>query len=219
GNGTFEEVALMSNVAVDGDGRAFAGMGTDFADYNNDGLPDIVVTDLANQMYALYQNSGDGSFAYVTYPSGLGQITRLHSGWGTRFFDVDNDGWKDLLVVQGHDLDTIELTSPNLRYREPMLLVRNTGKNFVDVSTTAGEVFQQSWAARGLAVGDIDNDGRVDAVVSLNEGPAYILHNETSSQNHWLTLQLIGHKSNHDAIGAEVKLLTEAGAQYATVTT
>lgn len=219
GNGRFEEVALMSNVAVDGDGRAFAGMGVDFADYNNDGLPDIVVTDLANQMYALYQNSGDGSFSYATYPSGLGQITRLHSGWGTRFFDVDNDGWKDLLVAQGHDLDTIEVTSPNLRYLEPMLLVRNTGKNFVDVSASAGEVFQQAWASRGLAIGDIDNDGRVDAVVSTNDGPAHILHNETVSQNHWLTLQVIGHKSNRDAIGAEVKLSTSSGAQYATVST
>jgi hypothetical protein len=219
GNGTFEEVALINNAAVDGDGRAFAGMGVDFADYNNDGLPDVVITDLANQMYALYQNNGDGSFNYSTLTSGLGPMTRTHSGWGVRFFDYDNDGWKDLLIAQGHDLDTIQLTSPNLRYREPMLLARNTGQGFVDVSTGSGAVFQQAWAARGMAIGDIDNDGRMDAVVTTNDGPAYILHNETSNQNHWLMLRLIGHKSNRDAIGAEVKLVTSKGAQFATVTT
>ena len=209
GNGTFEEVALINNAAVDGDGRTFAGMGVDFADYNNDGLPDVVVTDLANQMYALYQNSGDGSFNYASLTSGLGQITRTHSGWGVRFFDYDNDGWKDLLIAQGHDLDTIQLTSPNLRYREPMLLARNTGQGFVDVSTDSGTVFKEAWAARGMAIGDIDNDGRIDAVVTTNDGPAYILHNETSNQNHWLALRLVGHKSNRDGIGARVEV--EAG--------
>src|SRR5216683_2435163 len=119
GDGTFEEVGLVSEVAVDIDGRTYAGMGVDFADYNNDGWPDIVVTDLANQRYALYQNNGDGTFTYMSSRSGLAGITLAHSGWGVRLFDFDNDGWKDLLVAQGHDLDTIELTNPNLRYREP----------------------------------------------------------------------------------------------------
>jgi hypothetical protein len=219
GDGTFEEIGLLASAAVDGDGRTFAGMGVDFADYNNDGLPDLIITDLANQMYALYQNSGDGLFNYATVPSGIGQMTRTHSGWGVRFFDYDNDGWKDLLIAQGHDLDTIQLTSPNLRYREPMLLVRNTGNGFVDVSASSGEVFLQAWAARGMAIGDIDNDGRVDAVVTTNDGPAYILHNESAAVNHWLTLLLIGHKSNRDAIGAELKLVTAKQSQYATVTT
>ena len=219
GNGTFEEVGLMSNTAVDGDGRAFAGMGVDFADYNNDGLPDLIVTDLANQMYALFRNNGDGTFDYASNTSGVGPITRPHSGWGVRFLDYDNDGWKDLLIAQGHDLDTIQLTSPNLRYREPMLLARNTGHGFVDVSADSGQVFQQAWAARGMAIGDIDNDGRLDAVVTTNDGPAYILHNETATQNHWLKLLLVGHKSNRDAIGAEIKLITAKGAQFAVVTT
>ena len=219
GDGTFEEVALVSGVAVDGEGHTYAGMGVDFADYNNDGKPDLVVTDLANQMYALYRNNGDGTFTYDSYPSGIGRMTMTHSGWGIRFLDYDNDGWKDLLITQGHDLDTIELTFPNLRYREPMLLARNTGKGFVDVSANAGAVFHQAWVGRGLAIGDIDNDGRLDAVVTTNDGPAYILHNETSTQNHWLTLKLVGHKSNRDAIGAEVKVVTKIGAQFATVTT
>jgi len=219
GDGTFEEVGLVSGVAVDGEGHAFAGMGVDFADYNNDGLPDLVITDLANQMYALYRNNGDGTFTYESYPSGIGRISMAHSGWGVRFLDFDNDGWKDLLVAQGHDLDTIELTYPNLRYREPMLLARNTGHSFEDVSAEAGSVFREAWVGRGLAIGDIDNDGRQDAVVTINDGPLYVLHNATSTPNHWLILKLVGHKSNRDAIGAEVRVVTGRITQIATVTT
>jgi enediyne biosynthesis protein E4 len=219
GNGTFEDVALDSQVAVDMDGRTYAGMGVDFADYNNDGWPDLVVTDLANQRYALYQNSGDGTFNYVSQAAGLGQITLAHSGWGVRFFDYDNDGWKDLLIAQGHDLDTIELNYPNLRYREPILLARNTGKSFVDVSAQSGGVFRQPWVARGMAIGDLDNDGRLDAVITTNDGPVHVLHNETPTSNHWLLLKLVGHTSNRDAIGAAVTLVTATGSQYATVST
>jgi hypothetical protein len=219
GNGTFEDLGLVSEVAVDIDGRTYAGMGVDFADYNNDGWPDLVVTDLANQRYALYQNSGDGSFNYVSLAAGLGQMTLTHSGWGVRFFDYDNDGWKDLLIAQGHDLDTIELNFPNLRYREPILLARNTGRGFVDVSAQSGGVFAQPWVARGMAIGDLDNDGRVDAVITTNDGPVHVLHNETSTSNHWLLLKLVGHTSNRDAIGAEVRLVTAQGSQYATVST
>jgi hypothetical protein len=219
GDGTFEEVALESGVAVDGEGRTFAGMGVDFADYNNDGLADLVVTDLASQMYALYRNNGDRTFTYESYPSGLGRMTVGHSGWGVRFLDYDNDGWKDLLIAQGHDLDTIELTRPNLRYREPMLLARNTGRSFEDVSSEAGSVFREAWVGRGMAIGDIDNDGRVDAVVTTNDGPLYVLHNATPTPNHWLILKLVGHRSNRDAIGAEVRVVTGKVAQVATVTT
>jgi len=219
GDGTFEEVGLFSQVAADGDGRTYAGMGVDFADYNNDGKPDLVITDLANQRYALYENDGEGLFSYATITSGLGQVTMPHSGWGVRFIDYDNDGWKDLLVAQGHDLDTVELTSPNLHYREPMSLIRNTGTSFVDVSAESGPVFQQPWVARGLAIGDIDNDGRIDAVVTTNDGGLHILHNETATTNHWLTLKLVGHRSNRDAIGAEVKLKSPAAIQLVTVTT
>src|SRR5712664_2686261 len=162
GDATFEEVGLLSQVAVDGDGRTYAGMGVDFADYNNDGWPDLIITDLANQRYALYKNNGDASFAYSTFSTGLGRITMLHSGWGARFFDYDNDGWKDLIIAQGHDLDTVEINYPNLHYKEPMLLLHNTGNAFIDVSAQAGPSFQEPWLGRGLAIGDIDNDGRVD---------------------------------------------------------
>ncbi len=219
GNGTFEETGLTAEMAVDGDGRTYAGMGIDFQDYNNDGLPDLVITNLANQKYALYRNNGDGSFTYDTYVSGMARMTLLHSGWGIRFLDYDNDGLKDILIAQGHDLDTVELSSPQIHYREPMLLARNTGKGFVDVSGVSGAVFQQPWVSRGLAVGDLDNDGRIDAVVNTNDGEAHVLHNETVTKNHWLILNLVGHKSNRDGIGAEIKVTTSKGTQLVMVTT
>ena len=219
GDGTFEEVGLLAGVAVDGDGRTFAGMGVDFADYNNDGWPDLIVTDLANQRYALYENNGDGSFTYSSLSLGIGRMSMAHSGWGIRFFDYDNDGWKDLLIAQGHDLDTIEAKFPNLRYREPLLIAHNNGKSFTDVTKVSGGIFEQALVSRGLAIGDLDNDGRLDAVVTTNDGAAHILHNETPGENHWLLLKLVGYKSNRDAIGAEVKLTTKSGPQYVTVTT
>jgi len=220
GNGTFEEVGLEDEVSVDDDGHTYAGMGVDFSDYNNDGLPDIVVDDLANQKYAIYRNDGDNSFTYSSFTTGIARLTLLHSGWGTRFIDYDNDGWKDLLFAQGHDLDTIELSFPNLHYREPPLLLRNLdGKKFVDVSSLSGEVFQHRWVGRGLAVGDIDNDGLLDAVITENGGPAHILMNKTKTGNHWIGFKLIGHKSNRDGIGAVIKVTTSKGPQWYTVTT
>jgi enediyne biosynthesis protein E4 len=218
-DGVFEEIGLESEVAVNSEGQTYAGMGVDFADYDNDGWPDLVVTDLANQRYALYHNNRDTTFDYASFTSGLGAISMLHSGWSLRFMDYDNDGWKDLLIAQGHDLDTIEKTSPQLHYREPMMLLRNTGKKFADVSSISGDVFSQAWVGRGMAIGDIDNDGRIDAVVSTNGGSAHILLNKTVSANHWITLHLTGHKSNRDGIGAVVKLTTAQGSQWVTVTT
>ena len=219
-DGTFEEVALVSGIALDGGGATFAGMGVDFEDYNNDGWPDVIVTDLANQRYSLYTNGGDGTFDYATNSSGLGAITLLHSGWGVRFLDYDNDGWKDLFIVQAHVMDNIEVNEPHLHYLEPPMLLHNErGRKFTDVSSSSGEVFHKRWAGRGLASGDIDNDGKVDVIVTSNNGPARVLKNETPTDNHWLTLKLVGVKSNRDAIGAQVEIATESGKQYASVTT
>ena len=218
-DGTFEEVGLESGIAVNAEGKTYAGMGVDFADYNNDGWPDLVITDLANQRYALYRNLADGTFDYASFASGLGGMSMLHSGWSLRFFDYDNDGWKDLLIAQGHDLDTIEKSFPQLHYREPMMLVRNTGRKFVDVSGISSEIFHDAWVGRGMAIGDINNDGRIDAVASSNGGPAHLLMNMTQTANHWVTLRLVGHKSNRDAIGAQVKIATRLGSQWGTVTT
>src|SRR5438270_130074 len=214
GDGTFTDATEKAGVAGSGWSTSAA-----WVDLDNDGLLDLVITDLANQRYALYQNNRDSTFTYASFTSGVARLTMPHSGWGVRFLDYDNDGWKDLLIAQGHDLDTVELSYPNLHYREPMLLLRNTGKEFVDVSSASGAVFGQPWLGRGMAIGDMDNDGRLDAMVSRNDGPAHIVRNETPTQNHWLLLKLVGHKSNRDAIGAEIKIVTAKGQQFATVST
>jgi enediyne biosynthesis protein E4 len=220
GDGTFEELGLESGIAVDGNGRTYAGMGADLSDYNNDGYPDIAIDSLANQEYAYYRNNRDGTFTYDSFSTDLGRISLLHSGWGLRFVDYDNDGWKDLLIAQGHDFDNIQATFPQLRYREPIMLLRNlNGNEFVDVGTASGNVFKQQWVGRGLAVGDIDNDGLLDAVVTENGGPAHVLMNRTRSSNHWIGFKLVGHKSNRDGIGAEIRVDTSTGSQWYTVTT
>lgn len=220
GDGTFEEVGLPSGVSLDGGGATFAGMGVDFEDYNNDGWPDVIITDLANQKYSLYANAGDGSFDYTSLTTGLAAISMLHSGWGVRFVDYDNDGWKDLFIVQSHVMDTIQVNEPHLRYQEsPLLLWNDHGKRFIDVSAESGQVFQEKWASRAMATGDLDNDGRIDVVFNSIDGPGKVLHNETPGHNHWITLALVGTKSNRDAIGAQVTITTASGSQYATVTT
>jgi hypothetical protein len=211
GGGRFEDVAFQAFAAFDQDGKAFSGMGTDAADYDNDGRPDAVVTNLSNQCYALFRNLGDWTFSYETHASGLGRISLLSSGWGVRFLDYDNDGWKDLFLVQGHVLDTIELTSPHLRYRQPPLIARNEGGRFRDVSAGAGDVFKTEWAARGLAIGDIDDDGDLDIVVSTLDDRGRVLRNEGGNRGHWVQLRLVGRRSNRDGIGAEVRLTTASG--------
>ena len=140
-------------MGVTDSGRTYAGMGVDFADYNNDGLPDLAVADLALESMRFTKMKATGFFKYATDSTGLGNITMQHSGMGLHFIDYDNDGRKDLLVSQGHVMDTVDQVNPNLHYREPILLARNTGQGFVDVSAASGEVFHQAWAGRGLAIG------------------------------------------------------------------
>jgi enediyne biosynthesis protein E4 len=218
GNGTFSEVGLVAGVGYNEDGKTFAGMGTDFSDFDNDGLPDIVVTDLSNERYMMFQNNGDGTFRDVTNRSGLGSATLTFSGWSTHFFDYDNDGWKDLFVAQSHVMDTIEKTAPNLRYLEPPLLLRNQGGHFAKV--IAGEAFQKSWAGRGAAFGDLDNDGDLDVIVSNVGQKTYVLRNDGGNRNNWMVIETIGKKSNRDGIGARIKIISASGAtQYYTVNT
>ncbi len=217
-DGTFTEVGLTAGVGYDEDGHTYAGMGVDFADYDNDGWPDIFVNTLALQKYALYRNV-KGDFEYKSGPSGVGGATMLHSGWGAKFIDHDNDGWKDLFVAQGHVMDNIELTQPNIRYREPLLLLRNTGGKFEDVSAASGGPFRVPLAARGVAFGDLDNDGFLDAAINCNNGHAVILRNQGNG-NHWLLVNTVGTASNRDGIGALIRLVSESGLeQHAIVST
>ncbi len=218
GNGTFTEVGLLAGVGYNEDGKTFAGMGADFSDYDNDGLPDIVVTDLSNERYILFRNNGDGSFRDVTNSSGVGGATLAFSGWSTRFFDYDNDGWKDLFVAQAHVMDTIEKTSPNLKYLQPPLLLKNESGHFKRV--IPGEVFKSEWAGRGAAFGDIDNDGDVDVIVSNVGQKAYVLRNDGGNRKNWLGIATVGAKSNRDGIGCRVKVVSASGlTQYFTVNT
>ncbi len=193
GDGTFEDVALLAGVGYDENGKAFAGMGVDAADYDNDGRMDVFVTALSNETYPLFRNNGDLSFSYATGTTGLGPITIPFSGWGTRFADFDADGLRDIFVAQGHVLDTIEKTTGFILYRQPPLLLRNNGKTFVNVSESAG--LRLPLAARGAAFGDLDNDGDTDVVLAQTDGPALVLRN-SGAKNHWLGLALVGLEGN-----------------------
>lgn len=218
GNGTFTEVGLLAGVGYNEDGKTFAGMGVDFADYDNDGHPDVFVTDLSNERYRLFRHNGDATFRDVTNTSGVGGATLPFSGWSTRFFDYDNDGWKDIFVAQGHVMDTIEQTSPNLRYLQPPLLLRNESGRFVRV--VPGEAFQRDWAGRGAAFGDLDNDGDIDVVMSSAGQKAVVLRNDGGNRRNWLGIRTVGRKSNRGGIGCRVKVVSASGvSQYFTVNT
>jgi len=211
-DGTFSEVALESGLAFDQDGKTFAGMGVDFADYDNDGWPDAFVNALSNQRYALFRNS-KGNFDDVSDSVGISEITMPHSGWGTKMIDYDNDGWRDIFVAQGHVMDNIELTDPSLRYLEPLLLMKNNAGKFRNVSQGSGPAFRVPLSARGAAFGDLDNDGCIDIAINCNDGPAVILRNQGGTANHWLLVNLVGSVSNRDGFGARVHIISEQGSE------
>ena len=216
--GGFDERALAAGVALNEMGVAVAGMGTDFADYDNDGRPDLVVTTLSGETYSLYRNAGDG-FEPAAGGSGLAEASFSYTGWGTKLVDFDRDGWKDLFVAQGHVLDTIELTSDHLKYAQPPLLLRGSSGRFTNVGASAGAALRRTWAGRGAAFGDIDNDGDADVVVSNCGQRPYVLRNDSVGR-HWVGLDLVGTRSNRGGLGAGVSTLTASGlTQHHTVST
>jgi tetratricopeptide (TPR) repeat protein len=220
GRGGFEEVGLAAGVAVNDSGRPVSSMGVDFRDYDNDGLPDLILSALEGETYPPFKNLGKGYFADATWTSGLGPETVKRSGWSLGLFDINNDGLKDLFTVNAHVNDNIELYN-NQSYRQPNSVFVNTGGGaFLDASHEAGADFQIKRAHRGCAFADFDNDGRVDVVTtSLNE-PVELFRNESTNDHHWLAIRLIGVKSNRDGIGAKIKLTTADGrAQFNHVTT
>jgi enediyne biosynthesis protein E4 len=211
GNGKFEEVGVNGGLAFDDDGRTFSGMGVDFRDYDNDGWPDVFITDLAMQSWALFHNV-KGQFEYASEMSGIEKISRQHSGWGAGFTDFDNDGWKDLFVAQSHVMDNIEATQPGIPYLEPPAILRNLKGRFEDVSAISGESFAIPVVGRGVAVGDLNNDGFEDIVFTCLDGEARILQNGGNS-NHWILIDTIGTVSNRDGIGAQVHIISGSGLQ------
>ena len=198
-NGTFTERAEEAGVALSDDGSPYAGMGVDFRDYDNDGKPDLIVTNLAKQIYAIYHNDGNGSFSYRSLQTGLAKLSAASSGWGVGFVDFNNDGWKDIFVAQSHVMDNVEKINPSMHYKEPPMLALNSKGVFqrVEVGTSVPV------AGRGAAFGDLRNTGRMDVVMGVLGARPEVFMNQDSS-NHWLTLTLVGAKSNRDGIGSRV---------------
>jgi hypothetical protein len=198
---TFEECGLTAGIALSDDGKAYSGMGVAFADYDNDGRPDVLVTNLALEKWALYRNRGSGQFQYATLSTGLAALIATSSGWGAGFYDFDNDGWKDIFAAQSHVLDNVERMDPRLRYLESPGLYRNRAGKF----ERTGLPLLPEVAGRGAAFGDLDNDGAMDAVVAVLGAEPVILRGRPGA-NHWLTLNLRGTRSNRDGIGAVVRI-------------
>jgi len=205
-DGTFTDVAVTAGAAFNEDGREQAGMGSSVADYNGDGHLDIFKTNFSDDTSTLYRNNGDGTFTDATSAAGLGLYTQ-YLGWGTMFFDFDNDGWPDLILVNGHVYPEVDSQHLGSNYKEPRILYHNNGDGtFSDVSSSAGLGITSAASARGLAVGDLWNDGRMSAVISNMNAVPSLLVNQIRTSNHWIGIRLVGSKSNRDGIGARISV-------------
>src|SRR5437868_3875471 len=204
GSGRFEEIGALAGVGFSEMGRPRSGMGVDAADFNQDGWMDLFVANIDHEKYSLYQNNHDGTFDDQAGATGIGAATRLMSGWGLKFFDYDNDGNLDLFLANGNPDDLIESLHPGVSYREPALLFHNTGTRLENISATSGPFFSKPLSARGMAIGDFDNDGASDVLISVNDDNPVLLRNTIGAQNHWLGITLVGRKSNPDGVGARI---------------
>ena len=209
-DGTFTDVGVTAGAAFNEDGREQAGMGSTIGDYNGDGRLDIFKTNFSDDTSTLYRNNGDGTFDDMTTAAGLGLYTK-YLGWGTMFLDFDNDGWPDLLLVNGHVYPEVDKNNLGSNYEEPRILYHNLGKGaFADISAGAGPGINARASSRGLAIGDLWNDGRISAVITnLNAVPS-LLVNQVRSVNHWIGIRTVGTKSNRDGIGARVSVTASA---------
>ena len=213
-NGTFEDVSLVSGLAASEDGKYEAGMGIDAADVDGDGWMDVYITHLDFELNRLYRNSQDGTFTDETFRSRIGNKAVLLSGVAMKFLDYDNDGWNDILQLNGAMLDNVSLYHGEVSYKEPLLMYRNLGKGEFDkVSDSLGSDFVRPIVGRGLATADYDNDGDIDIVTNNRGDFPSLLRNDGGNANHWLTVQLIGTKSNRDGIGASLKLKSDGSVQ------
>ena len=204
-----QNVAQQRRVSAGGDavesGNARSGMGVDAADYDNDGKMDLFVANIDRERFSLYHNDGNETYTDVAPKTGIGLATAELSGWGLKFFDYDNDSNLDLILSNGHPDDMVGEYSPNVTWKEPLLLFHGDGKgDFENVSGQAGPEFAMHWGARGLALGDFNNDGGVDVLINNNGGAPLLLENAVGKKNHWLGLKLVGTKANVDAVGAIV---------------
>ena len=207
-DGTFTDVAVTAGAAFNEDGREQAGMGSTIADFNGDGHLDIFKTNFSDDTSTLYRNNGDGTFIDATSAAGLGLYTQ-YLGWGTMFLDFDNDGWPDLILVNGHVYPEVDSQHLGSSYKEPRILYHNNGDGtFSDVSSAAGSGITAAASSRGLAVGDLWNDGRMSAVVSNMNAPPSLLANQVRNSNHWIAIRALGTKSNRDGIGARIRVKT-----------
>jgi hypothetical protein len=209
-DGTFTDVAVTAGAAFNEDGREQAGMGSTVADFNGDGHLDIFKTNFSDDTSTLYRNNGDGTFTDSTAAAGLGLYTQ-YLGWGTMFFDFDNDGWPDLILVNGHVYPEVDSQHLGSNYKEPRILYHNNGDGtFSDISASAGAGITTAASSRGLALGDLWNDGKISAVISnMNDRPS-LLANQIRTPNHWITIHAVGTKSNRDGIGARIRVKTFA---------
>jgi enediyne biosynthesis protein E4 len=204
GGGKWEEIALAAEVGFSENGQARSGMGVDAADLNNDGWEDLFVANVDQEMFSVYENARQETFRDTAHAHTVAQATRLLSGWGLKFFDYDNDGAVDLFLSNGHPDDMIEQYSQQVKYKEPLLLFHNEGGKLRNVSSDAGPAFAKAFPARGLSIGDLDNDGRLDVLIANNGEAPLLLQNRAGAGNHWLGLRLRGVQCNRDAIGARI---------------